>query len=101
MRVPIHAAMILVSSLASLAWAQQPIHIPAAPEAGSPGTATPQPYSQPSTSNSIKRQGSLLLLPPPQGQTPPGTAPKSTSDQPIPQLDQQLRRNSQELEGHD
>jgi hypothetical protein len=38
-------------------------------------------------------------LPPPQGQPLPGAAPRSSSDQQIPQLDQQIRRNSQELEG--
>lgn len=99
MRIPILAAMVLASSLATLAWAQQPVRMPSAPEAGSPGTATPQPYGQPSTVVPIKRQGSAPLLPPPQGQTPPGTAPKSTGDQSIPQLDEQLRRNSQGLDG--
>ena len=40
MRIPILAAMILASSVATLAWAQQPMRMPSAPEAGSPGTAT-------------------------------------------------------------
>ncbi|QNG99689.1 hypothetical protein [Pseudomonas sediminis] len=99
MRLPLFAAMILASSLGSLAWAQEPMRMPSAPGAGAPGTATPQPYGQPSTPSTIKRQGSAPLLPPPQGQTPPGTAPKSPGDQPIPQLDEQLRRNSQGLDG--
>ncbi len=98
MRIPILIAMILASSAATLAWAQQPMRMPSAPEAGSPGTATPQPYGQPSTAVPIKRQGSAPLLPPPQGQPLPGT-PRSNGDQPIPQLDQQIRRNSQGLEG--
>jgi hypothetical protein len=99
MRFPLFAVMMLASSLGGLAWAQEPMRIPSTPGAGAPGTATPQPYGQPSTPNTIKRQGSAPLLPPPQGQTPPGAAPKSTGDQPIPQLDQQLRRNSQGLDG--
>ncbi|MDH1561119.1 hypothetical protein DP090_016340 [Pseudomonas sp. MDMC216] len=99
MRIPILAAMILVSSLATLTWAQQPMRMPSAPEAGSPGTATPQPYGQPSTAVPIKRQGAAPLLPPPQGQPLPGATPRSNSDQPIPQLDEQIRRNSQELDG--
>ena len=109
MRLPMFAVMILASSLGGLAWAQEPMRMPSAPGAGAPGTATPQPYGQPSTPTAIKRQGSapLLpppqgsapLLPPPQGQTPPGTTPKSTGDQSIPQLDEQLRRNSQGLDG--
>ncbi|MFV9684744.1 hypothetical protein ACNFD4_18925 [Pseudomonas sp. NY15367] len=98
MRIPILAAMILASSFATLAWAQQPMRMPSAPEPGSPGTATPQPYGQPSTAVPIKRQGSAPLLPPPQGQSLPG-APRSNGDQPIPQLDEQIRRNSQGLEG--
>ena len=56
MPIPILAAMILASSVATLAWAQQPMRMPSAPEAGSPGTATPQPYGQPSTAVPIKRQ---------------------------------------------
>lgn len=99
MRIPILAAMILASSVATLAWAQQPMRMPSAPEAGSPGTATPQPYGQPSTAVPIKRQGSAPLLPPPQGQPLPGAAPHSNGDQSIPQLDEQIRRNSQGLEG--
>ncbi|MDH1535304.1 hypothetical protein N5E99_06010 [Pseudomonas chengduensis] len=99
MRFPLFAVMILASSIGGLAWAQEPMRMPSAPEAGSPGTATPQPYGQPSTAVPIKRQGSAPLLPPPQGQTPLGTAPKPTSDQPIPQLNEQLRRNSQGLDG--
>ena len=98
MRIPILAAMILASSAATLAWAQQPMRMPSAPEAGSPGTATPQPYGQPSTAVPIKRQGSAPLLPPPQSQPLPG-APRPNGDQPIPQLDEQMRRNSQGLEG--
>ena len=98
MRIPILAAMILASSVATLSWAQQPMRMPSAPEAGSPGTATPQPYGQPSTAVPIKRQGSAPLLPPPQGQPLPG-APRPNGDQPIPQLDEQMRRNSQGLEG--
>ncbi|SFW43372.1 hypothetical protein SAMN03159511_3243 [Pseudomonas sp. NFACC19-2] len=99
MRIPILAAMILASSLATSAWAQQPVRMPSAPEAGSPGTATPQPYGQPSTAVPIKRQGTAPLLPPPQGQSLPGATPRSNSDQPIPQLDEQIRRNSQQLDG--
>lgn len=99
MRLPLFAAIILASSLGSLALAQEPMRMPSTPGAGAPGTATPQPYGQPSTPNTIKRQGSAPLLPPPGGQTLPGTAPKPAVDQPIPQLDQQLRRNSQELDG--
>jgi len=99
MRVPLLAAMILASSLATLSWAQQPVRMPSAPEAGSPGTATPQPYGQPSTAVPIKRQGTAPLLPPPQGQPLPGATPRSNGDQPIPQLDEQMRRNSQGLEG--
>lgn len=99
MRLPMFAVMILASSLGGLAWAQEPMRMPSAPGAGAPGTATPQPYGQPSTPTTIKRQGSAPLLPPPQGQTPPGIAPKSTGDQSIPQLDEQLRRNSQRLDG--
>jgi hypothetical protein len=99
MRIPILAAMILASSAAALAWAQQPMRMPSSAEAGAPGTATPQPYGQPSTTAPIKRQGSAPLLPPPQGQPLPGAAPRSSGDQPIPQLDQQIRHNSQELEG--
>jgi hypothetical protein len=98
MRIPILAAMILASSVATLAWAQQPMRMPSAPEAGSPGTATPQPYGQPSTAVPIKRQGSAPLLPSPQSQPLPG-APRPNGDQPIPQLDEQIRRNSQGLEG--
>ena len=99
MRLPLFAVMILASSLGGLAWAQEPMRMPSAPGAGAPGTATPQPYGQPSTPGTIKRQGSAPLLPPPPGQTPPGTAPKSPGDQPIPQVDEQLRRNSQGLDG--
>ena len=99
MRIPRLAAMILASSLATLSWAQQPMRMPSAPEAGSPGTATPQPYGQPSTAVPIKRQGSAPLLPPPQGQPLPGATPRSNGDQPIPQLDEQMRRNSQGLDG--
>ncbi|MDP9940011.1 hypothetical protein [Ectopseudomonas alcaliphila] len=99
MRIPLLAAMILASSLATLSWAQQPARMPSAPEAGSPGTATPQPYGQPSTAVPIKRQGSAPLLPPPQGQPLPGATPRSNGDQPIPQLDEQMRRNSQGLDG--
>ncbi|HBZ93716.1 MULTISPECIES: hypothetical protein [unclassified Pseudomonas] len=98
MRIPILAAMILASSVATLTWAQQPMRMPSAPEAGSPGTATPQPYGQPSNAVPIKRQGTAPLLPPPQGQPLPG-APRPNGDQPIPQLDEQIRRNSQGLEG--
>lgn len=99
MRLPLFAVMVLATSPVNLAWAQEPMRMPSAAQPGSPGTATPQPYAQPSTPTTIKRQGSAPLLPPPQGQTPPGTAPKSIGDQPIPQLDEQLRRNSQGLEG--
>jgi len=99
MRIPILAAMILAPAVATLAWAQQPIRMPSTPEAGSPGTATPQPYGQPPTAVPIKRQGSAPLLPPPQGQPLPGVTPRSSGDQPIPQLDEQIRRNSQGLEG--
>ena len=99
MRMSILVAMILASSFASLTWAQQPMRMPSSAQPGAPGTATPQPYGQPSTPVPSKRQGSAPLLPPPQGQTLPGSAPKSRGDQPIPQLDQQLRRNSQGLEG--
>ena len=49
MRLPMFAVMILASSLAGLAWAQEPMRMPSAPGAGAPGTATPQPYGQPST----------------------------------------------------
>lgn len=101
MRLPLFAVMVLAASSVSLAWAQEPIRMPSAAQPGSPGTATPQPYAQPSMPNTIKRQGSAPLLPPPQGQVLPGAAPKSTSDQPIPQLDQQLRRNGQGLKGRD
>lgn len=99
MRMSILVAMILAFSCASLTWAQQPMRMPSPAQPGAPGTATPQPYGQPSTPMPSKRQGSAPLLPPPQGQTLPGSAPKSRGDQPIPQLDQQLRRNSQGLEG--
>jgi len=99
MRFPLFAVMILASSIGGLAWAQEPMRMPSAPEAGSPGTATPQPYGQPSTAVPIKRQGSAPLLPPPQGQPLPGATPRSNGDQPIPQLDEQMRRNSQGLDG--
>ena len=99
MRLPLFAVMILASSLGGLAWAQEPMRMPSAPGAGAPGTATPQPYGQPSTPGTIKRQGSAPLLPPPQGQPLPGATPRSNGDQPIPQLDEQMRRNSQGLDG--
>lgn len=99
MRFPLFAVMILAFSIGGLAWAQEPMRMPSAPEAGSPGTATPQPYGQPSTAVPIKRQGSAPLLPPPQGQPLPGATPRSNGDQPIPQLDEQMRRNSQGLDG--
>ena len=99
MRIHILVASLLLSSVATLSWAQQPVRMPSAPEPGSPGTATPQPYGQPSTPVPIQRQGSAPLLPPPQGQPLPGATPRSNSDQPIPQLDEQIRRNSQELDG--
>lgn len=99
MRFLLLVTTVLVAGLGSLAWAQEPRRMPSVPAAGSPGTATPQPYGQPSAPNTIKRQGSAPLLPPPQGQPAPGAAPKSGGDQPIPQLDQQLRRNSQGLDG--
>ncbi len=99
MRLPLFAVMVLATSPVNQAWAQEPIRMPSAAQPGSPGTATPQPYAQPSMPTTIKRQGSAPLLPPPQGQALPGAAPKSTRDQPIPQLDEQLRRNSQGLEG--
>lgn len=98
MRISILAAMILASGVGSLSWAQEPIRTPSAPAAGAPGTATPQPYGQPPTTSPIKRQGSAPLLPPPEGQRPPGS-PAPATDQPIPQLEQQLQRNSQGGQG--
>ena len=61
MRLPMFAVMILASSLAGLAWAQEPMRMPSAAQPGSPGTATPQPYAQPSMPSTIKRQGSAPL----------------------------------------
>ena len=83
---------------ATLAHAQEPLRIPpTTPAPGSPGTATPQPYGQPVVPTPIRRQDSPPLQPPPVGQPLPETRPQR--DQPIPLLDQQLRRNSQGLEG--
>ncbi|MBA4243094.1 hypothetical protein [Ectopseudomonas hydrolytica] len=98
MRIPVLAVLMLAVSASTLSWAQEPIRTPAAPAPGAPGTSTPQPYGQPSTTP-IRPQGSPPLLPPPQGQSMPGSVPRTNSDQSIPQLDQQLRRNSQGLEG--
>lgn len=93
------AAVLLACALSPLVQAQEPLRMPAAPEPGAPGTATPQPYGQPSTSP-IQRQGpgSAPLLPPPQGQRMPGMAPQPPKDQPIPQLERQLQRNRQPAE---
>lgn len=93
------AALLLACALSPLAQAQEPLRTPVAPEPGAPGTATPQPYGQPSTSPS-QRQGSgrAPLLPPPQGQRMPGATPQPPKDQPIPLLEQQLLRNRQPTE---
>lgn len=100
MRLRFLTAVILASGLSGLALAQEPIRMPSTPAApGSPGTATPQPHGQPPTATPIRPQGSAPLLPPPGGQRQPGTVPNSTPDQPIPQLDQQIRRNSEGLGG--
>lgn len=89
----------LLLATAALAHAQEPIRpVPPIPAPGAPGSATPQPYAPPTTPVPIQRRDSAPLLPP-AGQPVPGATPRFGGDQPIPQLDQQLRRNSQELDG--
>lgn len=83
----------------AVAQAQEPLRIPpVTPAPGSPGTATPQPYGQPGVPTPNRRHDTAPLLPPPVGQPLPGGVPRREADKPIPQLDQQLRRNSQELD---
>ena len=76
----------------ALAHAQEPIRLPqSTPAPGSPGTATPQPYVRPTVPAPIRRHDSLPLQP------PLGQSLRHETDQPIPLLDEQLRRNSQGL----
>ncbi|MBB1519385.1 hypothetical protein [Aquipseudomonas guryensis] len=65
------------------------------PTSGSPGTATPQPYSQPQIRplGSSNRNPPLLNSPAqPRPLTPPQPLPK---DRPLPQLEQQRKANPQ------
>ena len=81
---------------------QQPT--PRQPAAGSPGTSTPQPYSQPSAPNVPNRSpGSAPLLNPGTGNdgsrsyTPRDT--RTPPDRDLPLLQEQRERNSQGLGG--
>lgn len=87
------SALVAISCAAQ---AQQPplLRSPGTPVPGSPGTATPQPYSQPSPSSfpSAAPPGSPPLL-----VNPPTTRQADPRDERIPLLQEQLDRNSKGL----
>lgn len=87
------SALVAISCAAQ---AQQPplLRSPGAPAPGSPGTATPQPYSQPSPPSfpSAAPPGSPPLL-----VNPPTTRQADPRDERIPLLQEQLDRNSKGL----
>lgn len=102
MRIPFLVVMSLTAAFSVLALAQEPLRVPSAPAPGSPGTATPQPHGAPPAAVPIRPRSSAPLLPPPPGgQALPGAQPRSTPDQPVPQLQRQLQRNSEGLGGQE
>lgn len=101
MRIPFLLVMSLTAALSVLALAQEPLRAPSTPAPGSPGTATPQPHGAPPAAVPIRPRSSAPLLAPPGGQMLPGAQSRSTPDQPVPQLQRQLQRNSEGLGGQE
>jgi hypothetical protein len=87
--------LVLATLTSTSLLAQQPPKMPStAPAAGGPGTATPQPYS-PVTPQHLPRStpNNPPLLKQPQ---PPQSSPPQR-DQDVPLLQQQRKRNAQQL----
>ncbi|WPC03730.1 hypothetical protein SBP02_13170 [Pseudomonas benzenivorans] len=103
MRMLVLALSWLVASWATALAAQSyPLSTPQQRPAGSPGTATPQPFSQPqprSLSGTAPHNLPLLIDGTGNrgGPLNPQPAPPPPRDAELPLLEQQLRRNSQRL----